>query len=202
MAGTPQRFQHRPVRRNKARVLGRDSSGKFIHSLTPEIIDLIVRHVATGAAVDTAAAAVGVDGSTLRKWLLRGRDALMADEIPESERLFAELIHQVNGVLARFEIEALERIGRHADLDWRAEAWILEKKFPETYGKRSTLEIGNKPGEAFRVDAAGLDSNALEQLRELRQALANVRGALPAGTGDDEIIDAEAVEVPSGAQAA
>lgn len=201
MAGrtrNPRKFDAQPIRRNKARVLGREGSGRFIHSLTPEVLDLIVRHVATGAAVDTAAAAVGVTGPTLRKWLIRGRDALMADEIPESEAIFAELVHKVNGILARFEIEALERIGRHADYDWRAEAWLLEKKFPESYGKRSLLEIGNKPGESFRVDAGGLDANAIEQLRELREALAKVRGALPAGSNED-VIEGEFEEIPAAA---
>ncbi len=190
MAGRPGRkFEQPRIPRNKRMIRG--EKGRLVHSLTPEVHELIIKHVATGVSVETAAAAVGVTLATLRRWLIRGRDALMADEVPEGEQIFADLAHDIDGVLARFEIDELERIARHGDYDWRASAWKLEHIIPQKYGRRSTVEIGNARGEPFRIDAAPLDAVALEQLEEFRKMLARMRGSLPA----EEIVDAEFTEV-------
>jgi len=191
MAGRPGRkFEQPRIPRNKRMIRG--EKGRLVHTLTPEVHELIVKHVATGVSVETAAAAVGITLATLRRWLIRGRDALMADEVPEGEQIFADLAHDIDGVLARWEVSELERIARHGDYDWRASGWLLEHRLPERYGRRSTVEIGNARGEPFRIDAAGLDAVSPAHLKELRETLVKIRGALPSA---EDIVDAEFTEV-------
>ena len=88
--------------------------------MTPETVAAIVAMVEQGLPPDRAARACGVAGSTLRS--RRQRDPDFATAIKRAE--------------AVAEGSFFGRILRHADRNWTAAAWILERRWPDRWRKR------------------------------------------------------------------
>jgi hypothetical protein len=71
----------------------------------------------------------GVSYSTFRTWMVAG-EAADADAAMQA---FVRRIHQAEATAA---VRDLARIHEAAAHDWRAAAWLLERRFPESYGKQ------------------------------------------------------------------
>jgi transposase len=83
--------------------------------------------IRAGATGEVAAQAVGVDPSTFDLWLQKGRNGV------QPYRDFSERVAR-----ARAESEAglVARIASVAGKgSWQAAAWLLERRFPERWGK-------------------------------------------------------------------
>jgi hypothetical protein len=91
---------------------------------TPARRDAILLALSKGDSRAGAAAAAGIDRGTLRLWA--ARDPALAEAIEAAE---ARAVARFNGV-----------IWEAAPKDWRAAAWWLERRVPETYGRRARLD--------------------------------------------------------------
>ena len=49
--------------------------------------------------------------------------------------------------MATFELNALKRIEDHGAREWTADAWRLERRFPEKHGRRDRLTYQHSPLE-------------------------------------------------------
>lgn len=97
--------------------------------LTKEVADEIVSVLATGGYAETAAAAVGISPRTFRDWMQRG-DPEGKKKADERYRKFRE---RVERAVAESESSIVERV-RHAALtDWKAAAWLLERRQPDRW---------------------------------------------------------------------
>ena len=84
--------------------------------LTPQVSKRICEAIRQGATPAVAAAAVGVNASTLRRWL--------ADERPQ----FRALATAMREAQAEVSMELLRRLQVAADkMTWRAAAWMLDR---------------------------------------------------------------------------
>lgn len=99
---------------------------------SPEVHERIVQHLRIGAFKTQAAAAAGISADTLDNWVLRGN----AGEEP-----YVQFALDVEQVIAEEVIRNLGAIAKAAttktDGDWRAAAWLLERKLPNLYGPRA-----------------------------------------------------------------
>lgn len=117
----------------------------------------ILAALAAGLTYERAARAAGVSYDLLREWR---RD----------DPSFASAVDLVN---AKIELRLLEIIHAAAPSDWRASAWLLERRFPETWG-RNRIEVTGKDGGpvaiAASIDAklAQLSLGDLERLASMR----------------------------------
>jgi transposase-like protein len=135
------------------RAVGRPSK------LDEETLGEIVKMLASGCSVETAARAHGVGESTLYRWLARGRVALdkseeTEDVVAESEELYATLAGDVEKARARSKISALVTLRQAAAAGaWQAAAWYLEREFPEEYAlSRSRAGTGRPVGATSAPD--------------------------------------------------
>lgn len=113
---------------------GSKNRGGRPSSLTPDVHRLIVKMLASGNYVETAAAAAGVDRMTIRAWLKRGAR--------EKVGRYAKFSRDVGKALGEAEASLLALIATAAygSKQWQAAAWILERKFPQRYGRRIQVE--------------------------------------------------------------
>jgi hypothetical protein len=88
---------------------------------TPACVARVLDEVRKGLPLKTAATLAGISEDTLQNW--RNTDAR-----------FAELLEQA---LAESEAALVAGIQAAAAKDWRAQAFLLERRFPATWGKRS-----------------------------------------------------------------
>lgn len=149
-----------------AQPLGRPSE------LTPELAETIVEILRGHAYRDTAARAVGIDRSTLWRWMKRGEE--------ESEGLYFEFCNAVKRAEALAEADALK--GLMYAGEWQALAWILERKFPDRYGKRNRAELPEAAPEAAcgTLDAAPATLLASAQ-RNLARVIARQSALIESG---------------------
>jgi len=151
---------------------GRDSL------LTPAMQAQICESVRAGNWLETAAQAAGIDRDTLFAWKRKG----MADlEAGRTNSIYGVFVNAVARAEAESEQASLACIQRAGESDWRAEAWYLERRFPERWMLRQqvTVEEAKVDGlittefvmspEAPKIVNALLDAFEAERPAKLRQ---------------------------------
>jgi transposase-like protein len=120
--------------------------------LTPEISDRIVALVRRGSYRETACAAVGVSSRTLRRWLQRARDGG-----PHSQRYkrFAEAVDRAEAEAESIAAAAIIQAGKE---DWRALAWILERRGPQRWNPKHARKAATETQETL-ADIMASDSD-------------------------------------------
>jgi hypothetical protein len=121
-----------------------------------------------GTSRDLAASAAGWSRSAAFAYLERGRAARDLTRIPARDRSFVEFVDAVEKAEATMVQAALAQIVRAAQMPqhWTAAAWLLERRFPETYGRRS-VEVTGKDGGPIPVEVTA--SELLAQLRRVAE---------------------------------
>lgn len=117
---------------------GRKSVGGRPTKYSPHLHRRIVLALRQGAYVETAAAAAGINKTTLYDWLKRGA---------RGEEPFATFSADIEAAQADAELRDVKLVGEAAKTDWRAAAWRLERKFPKRYGLQSRHEVSTPEGE-------------------------------------------------------
>lgn len=87
--------------------------------LTPTTIARIVEAIELGATYELAAASAGVAYETFNEWR-------------KTKPQFSEELHAAEGRAAK---KWLAKIEAAAEIDWRAMAWKLERRYPKDYGR-------------------------------------------------------------------
>jgi transposase len=146
--------------------------------LTAHVRERIAQAVSSGASYRAAALSAGVAESTVRSWLARGRAEQGARRHARGERPYVELVEAVEQAAGRAEVRAAVLIAKAAESDWRAAAWFLERRDPETFGPPAArLEHSGPGGGPVTLDALGLDLDRLSD-----RDLASLQRILVKGT--------------------
>jgi hypothetical protein len=98
---------------------------------TPEFQERFLAALRRTVYVETAAELAGVDAATLRRWLAHGRR--------QPNGPFGAFLLAVNKALADQEVEILEAVQSAGSEDWRALAWLLERRFPRRWAENREL---------------------------------------------------------------
>lgn len=108
---------------------------------TPARAALIVRTIReTGCSLGAAARVAGIGETTLREWRKRGASELEEHNVPtdvdpeHAPESFGEFVMGLEQALAGIESKLTKCLVDAASKDWRAAAWWLERRRPETYG--------------------------------------------------------------------
>ena len=114
--------------------------------LTPEMIEQICDLLIEGSTIARSAVITGVSESTIYRWLAMGKSE-------GAEPIYVELVARVGEAIESSEFELLQRMriaGSKSD-HWRATAWMLERRFPEKYGKNVGTQDGGQSGKPDTV---------------------------------------------------
>jgi hypothetical protein len=96
--------------------------------LDDAVADKLVTMLRAGNYVAVAANAAGISEATLRDWMTRGR----AGEEP-----YATLAERVERARSEGEVRNVATIAKAATERWDAAAWLLERQYPERWGRVS-----------------------------------------------------------------
>lgn len=101
------------------------------------LIDELAKVVELGVTWDVAAAAAGIAVSTLHKWRQRGND----DVETGTSSVYRDLVERLTRATAEAERKLITTIVAHGPVDWRAAAWVLERRAPERWAKRDKIDV-------------------------------------------------------------
>lgn len=97
---------------------------------TPELTAALCAELKLGMSIRGACQHVGIDDSTFRKWMMRGE----AGEEPFVTFRTEATRAKADGVRA-----LVATVRKAASQDWRAAAWILERREPDDWSKRTEI---------------------------------------------------------------
>ena len=103
--------------------------------LTVEMIEQFCDLLIQGKTIARAALLTGISESTIYRWLALGKKE-------GTEAIYVELVERVSEATECSEFELLQRLRTAGEKPehWRSTAWILERRFPERYGKKSSTQ--------------------------------------------------------------
>jgi hypothetical protein len=132
--------------------------------LEPDVIDRLEAMLKAGNYIEVACRAAGVAPRTFRDWMVRGRSERPGDE------LYRELVGRIEQALAEGEVRNVAQIASAARENWQAAAWLLERGYPERWGRVSTrlrAPASVPPEEDASAPAAGHEPDPFAEVDEL-----------------------------------
>lgn len=103
----------------------------------------LLEGIRAGLTMEVAARRAGISVATLHRWLARG-------EAEESGR-FREFCDQAFEAQADAEASCLARVMEAGREDWRAAAWIMERRWSERWARRQTFVVDSAEAETTRL---------------------------------------------------
>jgi hypothetical protein len=131
---------------------------------SPAMLQRICEGIRLGLSYQRAAEGAGIHAATLRDWIQH-------DE--QGDLRFAGVASAIATARAEGEQQLLVTIKTAAADDWRAAAWILERRHPEHYARMERREVSGPDGGPLRVEV----SSWVDLVRQATQA-----EAMPAPT--------------------
>lgn len=165
-----------------------------VPKLDEQTLDTVIAAITGGASLDVASALADVPKEVFRHWLELGVRLASSDikYLTEDEDRLLRFATRVRGALAQFEKNLVDRIVHAGQLSkhWQANAWLLEKRVPEVYGKKAEL--------VAKVETAGqtFDPTKLsdEQLRQLDELLSQATNTIDITPKAQEVLSAGSEE--------
>lgn len=105
--------------------------------LTKAVIDKMCEALKIGSSIEAAAAYANVSKFSVYKWMKRGRK----DKEDKKKNLHTELIDAIEKAFDFSEIYHLNKIDQLSKDNWNCSRWILERRFPKTYGPKAVVKI-------------------------------------------------------------
>ena len=101
--------------------------------LTPELHDRIVQFIRAGNYIRTACLACGIDEATYFNWMKWGKQA--------NTGVFFEFFKALKKAEAEAEARLVTQVNLAGPKNWQAAMTMLERKFPERWGKRDKVDV-------------------------------------------------------------
>ena len=121
--------------------------------LTPETQARIVDAIRDGMTYETACALSSITYSTFRNWIIAGENT--------GDGIYYEFLQSVKKANAEAEAELVQRIKSAGQREWQANAWILERRYPDRWGRRDRTEAVTTN---FNIDLETLTDEQLARL--------------------------------------
>jgi transposase-like protein len=94
-----------------------------------EVRDRLLDNLREGMSIVAACTQAGISENTYYRWLDECQDGEWTEEV-DAAKDFAEAV----------ALSKLKRLGDEK-ADWRAYAWILERRYPDRWGAKKELEL-------------------------------------------------------------
>lgn len=157
---------------------------------TPDRGQRIIGAISAGVTHEVAAQAVGINQVTLVRWIKRSK---RADASPEMRKFGEEL----KAAEASAELRWITRINEASKNYWQAAAWLLERKYPEKWGKRenfvtnvnSTVILPQNPTLREDIFKNKAVQDGISAILNVIQKSDEKINALPSAAAEDEKAD-------------
>ena len=126
--------------------------------LTQKTVAAVLESIANGNYIERSCAAAGITAKTFRNW----QD--VAENEPDSAYAeFADLLEQAR---AHAETQNVGIIQRAAATNWTAAAWLLERQYPQRWGRRDQVHSTVDAVHTLRIEWGNVAIEASDETDE------------------------------------
>lgn len=108
--------------------------------LNPTRQATLLSAIEEGLPLKEAAEIAGISYDTLNHWTNRGE----SETAPPEYRQFCQLLRRSQAVAMQVNVSAIREAAKR---DWRAAAWILERRFPADFARQQQIEHSGPGGK-------------------------------------------------------
>jgi hypothetical protein len=120
--------------------------------LTKPLIKKLCKFMTIGCTYREACYAVGINYSTFRSWLVKGEMLCSTGEkIAGEDALFLDLMEAYKRAEALFKLRCLVIINRQMPNSWQCAMTMLERKYPDEWGRKDRTDMTNLKDEGIKV---------------------------------------------------
>ena len=112
---------------------------------TPDVVQEILNAISIGGSDKDAYTAAGISKETFYQWMQK-----------------PEFSDQILRARARSKVLRIGRIKKHGENDWRADAWYLERRYPEEYAQSFIIKVTTE--QAALLKARGMTASEAWEL--------------------------------------
>ncbi len=166
-----------PAARNGKEILEPGPEDKGINApqftLTDDLIELIAGYMRQGLSNKDALTLADVTPETFYMWMRQARGADNINPNPKSIRMQVKLAKAVEKARIEFKRAHLENIAKAHQIkmgEWTNSAWLLERSFPDEFGRALRVEaslLEQEKLESKKADLSGLSDAELAKLMTL-----------------------------------
>lgn len=143
--------------------------------LTQEMVEQAIRLKADGLSNGDIICALGIHESTFYRWVGEPKNRLQRELSEGLKKEEAEFKHTL---LMTIRAAALAR-----NQYWTAAAWLLERKYPDEYGKADRRRDEDEGGDAPRI-VLGVVARPVQERLDLSSAMDDGEGDADGGPGE------------------
>lgn len=114
-------------------------------ALTEAMQAKIVELHGLGLHFSPACYAAGTTPEAVKYWMK------LFDDGAEHAKVYADFFGRIKEAVALSEAKALVHL-KHGEQGWQAQAWFLERRFPQRWGKRDKVEHVGNPNAKTTVE--------------------------------------------------
>ena len=137
----------------------------------------ILTAIRAGNYPTTAARMAGIHATTLASWRERGE---------LGQEPFCSFLERMEKARAEGEVSLVARIAQAGRETWQANAWLLERQYPDRWGRRERHEHTGRDGGPIEVADGIRDPAVREAGRRLVRAVEAARSGEPGGSGSGD----------------
>tara|TARA_Y100000004_G_C8948076_1_gene427222 strand:+ start:759 stop:1190 length:432 start_codon:yes stop_codon:yes gene_type:complete len=125
------------------------------YKLDEQLTERLLNAIKLGSYIEHACAYAGINSSTYRRWR-----SLAEDNLEPYKSLFEKIQQaEAEGIIRR-----IGRIEKQAqEGNWQADAWLLERKYPDKFGRRDRVTLQADPNAPIEVNLAWADGTTIDR---------------------------------------
>jgi transposase len=144
--------------------------GRTSKVLDPRVTEVFLDGIRQNLTRNLACKKAGINPGSFSRWMTRAREA---DVSGENDSIYVVFRNKLEKIEAETAAELVQTIETASHKDWKAAAWVVERRHPDDYGKRETTVIEGSEERPLEVktslDLDNLDKS-VDRLIAIRQA--------------------------------
>jgi transposase len=122
--------------------------------LNDEMIEKVKQAISKLYYIEAVADYVGISRRVVYDWLESGEKE---DKEGNEENIYVRFLHAVKKSQAEAKRELVDGIKIGSGANWQSKAWILERCYPNEFGKRERIDLTANVSHSFETLLSHLD---------------------------------------------
>ena len=132
--------------------------------LTPETVKKLENALIAGSKVEAACIYAGISKGVYYQWKEKARADMEAGKVTQYVEFLDSITRAME--LSRPRLEMI--VSKAAEQDWKAAAWMLERRHPKDYGRKEYVETRDKTGDPEEIDLKNMpDEELLKRAKQI-----------------------------------